>query len=110
MSVIENTIVIQCNPEEAFEALQGLVHEPGAEITEYEPPRHLVESMHDAIDTTISYNVHSAYDGTRLTSVMATHPHGMQRLMAPLRVRRMRTHEQHKLAALRMSLEEPTPM
>ncbi|MCA1983588.1 MAG: hypothetical protein ACXVDH_02300 [Nocardioides sp.] len=110
MSVIENTIVIQCKPEEAFEALQGLVHDPGAEITELEPPRHLVETMHDAIDTTISYNVHSAYDGTRLTSVLATHPHGLQRLMAPMRVRKMRQHEEQKLAALRMSLEQPPPM
>jgi hypothetical protein len=107
MTVIESTMVIHCQPEEAFERLADVVHDPGAEIIEYEPPRHLTESMHDAMGTTISYNVHSAYDGTRLTSVLATHPHGMQRLMAPMHVRRMRHVQQHRLDELRARLEHP---
>jgi len=104
MTVIDSTIVIQCPPEEAFERLTEVVHDPGAEIVEYDPPRRLVESMHDPVGTTISYNVHAAYDGTRLTSVLSTHPHGLRRLM-PTPVRRLRHHEQHRLAALRDSLE-----
>ena len=107
MSVIENTIVIQCDPQEAFERLAEGAQGPSTEIVEYDPPRHLVEEMHDAIGTTISYNVHSAYDGTRLTSVLTTHPHGLRRLLAPMRMRHLRHQEQQRLASLRTSLEHP---
>lgn len=140
MTVIESTMVIHCQPEEAFERLTDVAHEPewnpeatsmtpltdgplglgssfhatwrhspGMDITvtEYDPPRRWVESVHGAVDTTISYNVHAAYDGTRLTSVLSAQPHGLQRLTTPMFLRRMRSIEQHRLAALRASLERP---
>lgn len=107
MTVIESTIVIHCQPEEAFERLSEVVHDPGGEITECVPPRRLVEVVRGRVDATISYNVHSAYDGTRLTSVMYTRPRGLHRLTAPLRVRRWRMLEQHRLDALREALEHP---
>lgn len=140
MTVIESTIVIQCQPEEAFARLADVVHEPEwnseateitpltdgpigpgsayhakwrhapeleITVTEYDPPRRWVEAVHGPIDATITYNVHAAYDGTRLTSVMAARPHGVQRLMMPMYARRLRSMERHRLEALRASLEHP---
>jgi hypothetical protein len=140
MTVIENTVVIHCQPEEAFQRLTDVVHEPewnpdatamtpvtdgpmglgtsyhaqwrhspalDITVTEYDPPRRWTETVHGPVDATITYNVHAAPDGTRLTSVLSAQPHGLQRLTMPMFARRMRGIEQHRLAALRDSLEQP---
>lgn len=138
MAVIEESVVLHCDPEEAFAALsdhtralqwnpEAIAVEPLTDgpvgvgssyrttwrhggrvvstITQFDPPRHWVERVSGRIESVTAYNVHQAYDGTRLTSVLSARAHGLAHLRMPFYLHRMRRHQRDLVEALRLALD-----